>query len=220
MQPNPAESLPLPRRLALSYAPRSARDSVLTLMLLDERLATILRQKGEVMIAQVKLAWWRDRLAEDKSRWPAGEPLLDRLREGALDATALVPLVDGWERLLGDALTISAIEEFAAGRASAWCAVATAHDAAGTHDADAIARTARQYSLADLAMHLDDAEERRAALELARVGRWSRARLPRCVRPLAVLHALAGRALDRGGAELLDGPGAVTLALRTGLFGR
>ena len=148
------EGLAIVQRLALSYAPKAARESVLTLMLLDNRLASILRNRSEAIIAQMKLAWWRDRLAQDPADWPIGEPLLERLRVWDASPRELSPLVDGWERLLADDLTISALEEFAEGRARAWQALSPE-----TAEHSAIGHAARQWALADLALHLDTDEE-------------------------------------------------------------
>ncbi len=46
---------------------------------------------------QLRLAWWRDRLAEPASAWPRGEPLLALLSAWDAERSALVALVDGWE---------------------------------------------------------------------------------------------------------------------------
>jgi phytoene synthase len=205
-----ADELPLAARLALSYAPSRARQANLTLLLLDARLAAILRQRGEPIIAQLKLAWWRDRLGEDAKLWPSGEPLLERLRSWPGALPELVALVDGWERLLDEQLGEQAIEEFAQGRAVGWLALASG---------ERVWATARRWALLDLALHLDAGEEREF-VELAARAIPVKAGLPRDVRPLAVLHTLAQRALDRGSNDLLDGPSAGLAALRSGLFGR
>ncbi|MFC3096454.1 hypothetical protein [Alteraurantiacibacter palmitatis] len=208
-------ALPLGLRLALAYAPSAAlREAMLTLLLLDQRLAAILRQGGEPVIAQIKLAWWRDRLGEAPAHWPAGEPLLERLRAWPAKPKELVPLVDGWEALLGEDLTLSAMEQFAAGRAAGWQALGTAVEA------DAIGRAARDWALADLALHLGRDDEAEAARRLVLGDRGPALRLGRAVRPLAVLRALSRRALARRAAELIDGPGALLAALRSGLTGR
>ncbi|MXO72232.1 hypothetical protein [Alteraurantiacibacter buctensis] len=212
-----ADALPLPQRLALSYAPRGARTLVGALWLLDRRLAGILQAQGEVMIAQIKLAWWRDRLGEDPALWPAGEPLLGLLRNGEVAPRDFVPLVDGWEALLAEDLTAAGVDEFAAGRAAAWRALALAFGA--PQAADAAAQAARETSYFDLAMHLGTEAEAAAARQLALACKWQKPNLPRALRPLAVIHALSARALRRGSAEL-GGAGAGLLALRTGLLGR
>lgn len=48
-------------------------------------------------MAQLRLAWWRDRLREPPEHWPLGEPLLGLLRAWAEELPALEALVDGWE---------------------------------------------------------------------------------------------------------------------------
>lgn len=214
----PAEVLPLSQRLALSYAPRRSRAQIAALWQLDQRLAAILQAQGEVMIAQIKLAWWRDRLDEDPATWPLGEPLLALLRTGKVPPRAFAPLVDGWEALLAEDLTAAAVGEFAAGRAAAWQAVGLA--LAGPPAAAMAASAAREISYCDLALHLGNPAEAAAARQLALACKWPRARLPRSLRPLAVIHGLAKRALQKGASELLDGPGAGLLALRIGLLGR
>ena len=207
------DDLPLVQRLALSYAPRHMRKSVLALLTLDHRLATILRQGGEPVIAQIKLAWWRDRLGENPDAWPPGEPLLQALRGWPESPSSLVALVDGWEALLAEDLTMAGIEEFAAGRARAWQALAPAGSGEQAQQA------ASEWALADLALHLGEAEAG-AARRLALAVKPLDIRLPRALRPLAVLRGLARRALERGSGELLDGPAAGLVALRIGLFGR
>ncbi len=215
--PVPA-GLPLPQRLALTYAPRRSQGDISALWQLDGRLAAILRGKGEALIAQIKLAWWRDRLAEDPQAWPSGEPLLQLLRNGKVPPRAYLPLVDGWERLLDDDLTAATVREFAAGRAAAWHAVAQAAGAGGA--VEAVDQAVREISYLDLALHLGDEAEARAARQLALACKWHRPQLPRALRPLAVLHALSARALQSGTHDLLDSPRAGLLALRIGLFGR
>lgn len=203
-----AETLGLPQRLALSYAPRSARAPALALLALDLRLASILRGGGEPAIVQIKLAWWRERLAEPPARWPEGEPLLALLRGFPGGPGALAGIVDGWEMLLAERLDPPAIALFAEGRAAGWQALGG--EGAGP--------AARQWALADLLLNLPVGEEAEAVRAMLTAEPWSRARLPRALRPLAVLHALAGRAMRRGSAELLDGPGALARAMWVGIF--
>jgi phytoene synthase len=217
--PVPA-TLPLPQRLALAYAPQRSRGDIAALWQLDSRLAGILQSRGEALIAQIKLAWWRDRLAEDPQVWPMGEPLLQLLRIGKVPPRAYLPLVDGWERLLDEDLTAATVREFAAGRAAAWRAVAEAAGAGEGDAGEAVDQAAREISYLDLALHLGDEAEAKAARQLALACKWHRPRLPRALRPLAVLHALSARALQSGSHDLLDGPRAGLLALRIGLFGR
>jgi len=211
------ESLPLAHRLALSYAPRATQAPVLALLALDQRLGAIVRGGGEPAIAQIKLAWWRERLSEPRDRWPAGEPLLALLQDWPGDTVPLAGMADGWEWMLAEELDSAAIEGFVEGRAAGWHALA---QAVAPGDADKALATARHWVLADLLLHTyDDAETERVRAAREAEGRGT-PRLPRALRPLAVLHALAGRALDRGSRDLLDGSGALATAMRVGILGR
>ena len=208
------EQLPAPQRLALSYAPLSARGPTLALLALDRRLAELLRRRGEPVLAQVRLAWWRDTLAADPHGWPEGEPLLALLR-GWRDPAPLVALVNGWEALLSERLEPAAIAEFVSGRAAGFAQLAC--ELGG--DPGPAAAPGRLWALGDLAAHLADPAERAAAIEIA--SHFPRnVELPRPLRPLAVLAGLARRSLARGGTPLLDGPGAALTAIRLGITGR
>ena len=212
------ETLPLPQRLALSYAPRQAHAPTLALLALDTRLAGIVRSGGEPVIAQMKLAWWRERFGQSQAEWPLGEPLLTLLRESGIEHARMAPLVDGWEALLSEQLGRSELAAFSRGRALAWAAVG---DAAGNSASnEPVERAARAWALADLALNLGEASEAdltRAALR-AEVG--TGVRLPRQLRSLAVLYGLANRAIAAGTNDMLDGPAAMAVALRIGLLGR
>lgn len=211
------DTLPLPQRLALSYSPGASRTDTLALLALDARLAGIVRGDGEVIIGQMKLAWWRDRLRQDPQEWPVGEPLLALLRSGQLEPSRLIPLVDGWESLFSETLDRAAIEAFAAGKARLWETLANAHSGEPT---PAVSQAAREQGMAELALNLGSEHETALAVETAREQPWKSARLPRALRPLAILHGLSRRAMDRGSPDLLDGPGAMAMVLRIGLTGR
>lgn len=208
--------LPLEQRVALSYQRGAAREASLTLLALDNRLARAVRQAGEPVIAQMKLAWWRDRLGQTPALWPQGEPLLDRLRNWPDSPATLVALVDGWEALLAETLDLGVLDEFSRGRARAWRSLA---EGIGAGRAEAVECAAVQWALADLSLKLGASEEASSARthlgEVADPGP-----LPGALRSLAVLRGLALRAVDRGSREVLDGPRALLAALRIGLAGR
>lgn len=212
------ESLPLPLRLALSYAPRDARRETLVLLALDTRLAAIVRGDGEAIIAQLKLAWWRDRLAENPENWPAGEPLLSALSDWRGNLEALGELVDGWEGLLVESLGPAQVRAFAAARGTSWQTLADG--LGGKGDPETVAQAGQRFALADLALHLGDPAERDVALHQLAQLQAGRVKLNRQMRPLAVLNALTQRALKQGSGELLDGPAAMALAMRVGITGR
>lgn len=96
--------LPPPANLAVAYTPVAFRPAFTLLLQLDMRFADIVRKAREPMIAQIKLAWWRDAFAAEPALRPKGEPLLQSL--GACGDTikfsALEDLVSAWELLLGE----------------------------------------------------------------------------------------------------------------------
>lgn len=199
------ESLSPVHRLALSYAPTAARAMWLGLLALDTRLAQVVREAREPMLAQIRLAWWRERLAEPAAKRPAGEPLLALLGD---HAAAFAPLVDGWEALLGEApLPAGSLQAFADGRARALGGLAVLLGAAG----DPAERTGRRWALTDLAARLSHPDERAEVAALLAAAPPP-ADLPRAMRPLVVLHGLASR--DR------NGPITLLTAMRLGILGR
>ncbi|WP_374405754.1 hypothetical protein [Pelagerythrobacter sp.] len=216
MTPDP---LPLPQKLALNYAPAASRDATAALFALDTRLSELVAKANEPLLAQLRLAWWRDELGKPVDARAAGDPVLDAIGQWwGGEEVALAGLVEGWEQLVGDApLPARAIETFAEGRAGAFAALAR-HT--GEPEAAADARAAgRLWALADFAAQATDAEERAIALTFAEETE-RRAPRERRLRPLAVLYGLALRSLAGGGAPLVGGRRDVLAALRLGMFGR
>ena len=197
-------SLPVERRLALSYAPQTSHGLWLGLFALDARLCSIVRAAREPALAQIKLAWWRDELARSGAQRRRGEPLLELLDDWGDHASGLGALADGWELLLGDApLGDEEVQAATLARATACLALAERLDL--PHEG--IAAAARGWALADLA----------PALAQPAATKWPRLRLPREMRPLQVLYGLA--AWRRGQLPLIPGPLAALRAVRLGLLG-
>lgn len=165
--PIPAEELPPPRRLALAYAPKPAREQWRALLELDWRLQRTVGQAREPLLAQLRLAWWRDRLSEAPQAWPEGEPTLAGLRSWGIDARHLVALVDGWEAMLADPPRTDLL---AAARGSAMAALA---DLLGEPPAAASAkRIGIEWSLAETGNETE----------------YEPVLLPRAMRPLIILR--------------------------------
>lgn len=207
------ETLPPLQRLALSYAPAGTRAALLALFALDLRLAAIVRNSYEPMLAQLRLAWWREQLALAPASRPQGDPLLAALGDWPGNAEALVGLVHGWEALTGPApLPAASFVRLAEARAHAFAALADAGEAAQ--------RMGRNWALLDIAVHLSHPQEREAVLELARAQDWRWTALPRGLRPLAVLHGVAARQMRQN--DVLSAPslGALLTAMRIGWLGR
>ena len=92
-----------PARLAIAYAPSDVRSAFALLLHIDNRFAEILRNAREPMIAQIKMAWWREAFASAAEARPKGEPLLQALNDAGdrIPLSALEALASAWEALLG-----------------------------------------------------------------------------------------------------------------------
>ncbi len=210
------ETLAPLQRLALAYAPPATRDALLMLLALDARLAGIVRSSREPMLVQIRLAWWREQISCDVPAPGGSDPLLAALRAWPGSPQALAGLADGWEAMTGAApLPTSAYEMLATARAAAFAALAETE-----RQREAAQRMGRNWALADIAEHLSDQRERADALALARAQDWRPERLPRGLRPLAVLHGLAARAIRRDNQSEQLTPLALLAAMRIGLLGR
>jgi len=210
------ETLPLPQRLALAYAPAKARGMLLPLFAFDARLGHALRQANEPIMAQMRLAWWRDQLALEPAARERSDELVRALDPLDGARKALGALVDGWELLLSEELGTKTATAFASARAQAILASARLMGAADP--AEAILIAGQRWALADLAAGLSDAEERAMIVGIAPAE--GRPPLSRSLRPVAVLDGLARRSLAAGGLPLLEGPASALAAMRLGLLGR
>lgn len=205
-------SLSSAQRLALAYAPARARPRFAGLFTLDRLLGQALAQTREPLAAQLRLAWWRDTLADPAS--PLPDPRLTSLRGGTALPGSLEAMVDGWELLLAEVPDLAA----AVGkRAEPYGALA---DDLGCSAAGVAASraAAERWLMVDLAGHLSNPALREQALEFARA-MPPPGGLPRVMRPLAVLGGLASRAVARGGA-LIGDRWSPLAAMRLGIFGR
>jgi len=212
----PDEDLPAEAEMALAYSDPRLRGPLGTALALDHRLARIAGQTSEVMLGQMRLAWWRDTLRSPVSERPQGDAVLDRVaihwqgREAALGE-----LVDAWEVLVAaEAMERADILAFARGRAAPFAALAE-----GAESAERARLAGLRWALAEAAPRLSDPTERERFVELGLEHVGSRGRLPRALRGLAVLDALAIRALKRGGRPLMEGRGAALAALRAAVLG-
>lgn len=203
-------------RLALAYAPSGNRKAWLLLFALDARLADIVRHSHEPMLAQLRLAWWREQLTAGSGAASSGDPLLALLREWPGSRAALAGLADGWEAMTGPApLPSTAFSVLAEARGAAFAALA------GSPGEAAIAlQMGQSWALADIAAHLSDPRERETALALVRARDWCWQRLPRELRPLAVLHGLAARTDWLVNDAISQTPTALLAAIRIGITGR
>ncbi len=181
-------------------------------------MARIVARTSEPVLGQMRLAWWRDALGKPVAERPRGDAVLDGLgvhwasREGAM-----VELVNAWEVLVtAERLAPDEIETFAAGRGAFFAALA------GSDPPDdlpsRLTAAGRRWALADAASGVSDADERAALVAAGLAVTNPERRLPRDLRGLAVLEALALRSLLNGGRPLMEGRGAPLAALRAAIF--
>jgi 15-cis-phytoene synthase len=205
-----------PLRLALAYAPRAVRPAATALFALDQRLERQVRQTSELILGQVRLAWWRERLA-DLPQLPAGEPLLAACAAAQLRGPALTVLIDGWEAVLLAEDHAAAVAGLADTRGGLFALLADTAGAAAQREQARLA--GQRWALADLAVQ--GGESAIAQLARAELSRLAAPRqwLPRGLRSLAMLDGWA-LALARHQSEVLQ-PGwkDLSVMLRIGLFG-
>ncbi|NVE93997.1 hypothetical protein [Altererythrobacter lutimaris] len=205
--------------LAIAYTPTELRPQIEAYFALDKRLSQIVAKTTEPMLGQMRLAWWRDVLNQPVGARPSGDEVLDAIgMHWAGNETALVALVDAWEILIvEEKLGEKPILAFARGRAAPFSVLDISADENSRED---IADAGTLWALIDAASQITDANERSDFLDVAKKLSSKPSRLPRSMRGLAVLRALAIRALETGSFPMMDGRGAALTALRVGLLGR
>ena len=184
------DELPPLSRLAIAYAPAAARPLWTALLALDARLSRAVEAASSPLIAQLKLAWWRDRMRTAAIEWPRGEPLLAALTAFDGERRALETLIDCWEAMIDEEPGEGAFERLVEARGGAVAALARLLSSRA--DPRAIAALARQWT--------------RPGAQAATP------RLPRALRPLLIL----ANPPHPGEA----GPRAIMRIVRLGLFGR
>lgn len=171
------------------------------------------------MLGQMRLTWWREMLGKPVSERPRGDAVLDALGQhwAGREAT-LVQMVDAWELLVSaEKIGLDEARAFGAGRGAFFAALddTPAGDLGGR-----LAGAGARWALADAAVMVSDPEERTAMLFAGRTVPVPAGAIPAGWRGLAVLEALALRALRRGGRPLMEGRGASLVALKAAILGR
>lgn len=214
-----ASHLPVEQRIALAYTPVSNRPALAAYFALDRRLGQITANTTEPMLGQVRLAWWREMLAKPKAERLSGDAVLDSIGEHweGYDET-LSKLLDAWEVfIVAEKLDQNLLKQFAADRAHPFSRF---FPQTGQSNQDRPAAAAQRWVLVDTLARVSDPEERASILEVLEGLPSSVGGHTRSLRGLAVLEALALRALKRGGRPIMEGRGAALLALRVGIFGK
>ncbi|MFM7348779.1 MAG: hypothetical protein ACKO01_04750 [Erythrobacter sp.] len=214
----PADLLLPEADLALAWSPRQVRGPLSIALQFDRRLARIVARTREAMLGQMRLAWWREALEKPVNERPRGNAVLDGLNtHWAGREAALVAIVDAWEVLVtAERLGPAEARSFGAGRGAFFAALAGAQ--ASEAQRGRLTLAGRRWALADAAAGMSDAGERAVLVAAGRAAGEASGRLPRDLRGLAVLEALALRSLARGGTPLMAGRGAALAALRAAIL--
>jgi phytoene synthase len=215
------------RRLALAYAPRQRRQALAALWALDEKLGAIVAATREPMLGEIRLAWWRDALGAMETGVPAGEPLLEMLKQASgdhrLSPAELARLPEGWAALLGAfPLDHDALDRHAEERGDALfrlSALLLGGDRPGLGEAG---EAGTVWALTDLAARVSDSSTAAAARSLAaeRLARPADGRWGKALRPLAVLTALARQDAHSAMPRRQGSPRRLAVALWAGMTGR
>lgn len=214
--PDARDTLSPEADLALAWCSPTVRAPLSIAFQLDRRLARIVQRTSEPMLGQMRLAWWRDALGKPLSERPRGDAVLDGIgvHWKGRDLSALVAMVDGWEVLVtAESLGSAEIASFGQLRGAFFAGLGK--DGAG---AERLAAAGFRWAVADAAASVSDAGERAALVAAGLAHGTGRGRMSRELRGLAVLDALATRALKRGGRPLMEGRGAPLAALRAAIF--
>jgi phytoene synthase len=203
--------------LALAWSLPKVRPALSIALQLDRRLARIVSRTSEPVLGQMRLTWWREALSKPPTERPLGDPVLEAIGEHwAGREAALIQMVDGWEVLVtAELLGYEEAKVFAAERGAFFAALAGREDGAA---GERLAAAGFRWALADAATAVSDAEERAILIATGLACANARGAFPRGLRGLAVLEALALRALRRGGRPLMEGRGAPLAALRAAIF--
>ncbi len=148
--------------------------------------ATVARARGgDAIMAQLRLAWWRDEIAVLATPRKRPDPVLAALAQfvSAAQIDRLAELVDIWERLLlAQPLDRAVAIAHAQSRGATLSALADSILAPG--DARREAMTAC-WAAVDLAMHIDDEAVKSALFDYADRSIADRRSAPRALRALA-----------------------------------
>ena len=208
------EILPPEAELALAWSGQMVRGPLSMALQFDRRLAGIVRRTGEPMLGQMRLAWWRDALGRPVDERPRGDAVLDGLgRHWQGREPALMALVDGWEVLLtAERLGPAEADAFGTGRGAFFAALAPGERP------ERFETAGYRWALADAAAGVSAPEERAVLIAAGLARGTAGGRVSHRMRGVAVLEALALRAMRRGGRPLMEGRGASLAALRAAIF--
>ncbi len=143
------------RFLCALFAPAGKREAIFALIALNHELARAREAASNPLAALIRLQWWRDAVEEARGGRPArrhevAEPLHAAVRDGVLDADALIGLIDAREAETeeGGFATEQDFVTWLRGTAGGWSAVAGRALGAGAEAAEVLRALGAAYGLA------------------------------------------------------------------------
>jgi phytoene synthase len=142
------------RFLCALFAPASVREAIFALIALNHELARAREATTNPMAALIRLQWWRDAIEEARAGRPprrheVAEPLQAAIAARALDADALLAMVDAREVEAAEAIPTE--QDFVAclrGTSGGWSAAAGLALGADAAQAEILRATGAAYGLA------------------------------------------------------------------------
>lgn len=176
-------------QLALAYASAKLRPYHEALLGFDAALGQAFKATKEVGLIQIRLAWWRDQLAQPTAREPVVTALHDMIFSHDVSVDALTKIIDGWAVLLDDPpYDDAALLDYARLRGAGLFAVAAQVGRCTINDAAGIG-----WALTDFARHCSDANSAKRAMALAQdvLHGNAAAELPTPMRAFAIITRFA-----------------------------
>ena len=198
------------RDLVRLYWPKELRSAFDALFDIDDAMGTVVARATEPTLAAIKLAWWRERLEDlDQDKAPA-EPRLRaavaELLPRGISGAELATLEDGWAALLDEDISLERITKAGAQLFALGAKL-----------------LGQSHSLLDAAGSLyghQRAARRGLLPPMKGPGEISAHVVPRALRPLTALAALAIRDAQGGASEPEATPGRALALLKHRLTGR
>lgn len=207
--------------LASSYGDAQMRSWCHALFAFDAQIAGIVLQAREPMLAQIRLQWWHDVIGKRVAERPSANPVLAGLlpieAQGLDLASALGPVIRGWEAAL-EPDDADAVAQFAQGRGAL---IRAFHPLAPSVAGTDLARIGEAWALWDMVRFHRRTAALDAAVRAVDVAALARVTLPRKLRPLSIMARAVRLDIAQGRMDRAWGsPGVFAALVWHGLTGR
>ncbi len=153
------DAISAPNQLSIAYCPAHLRPFFALILAFDSRIKDVAARNTEPLIAQLRLAWWRDAISEGATINRAGEPLLAQLSAisdpnlAQIARGSMLDLLTAWENIIVAPDDANAANEYAKMRSKAvFGGFLIAKD---THHDDDILRLGQEWALHDIGLKND-----------------------------------------------------------------